>query len=54
MTQDLHREWEIAFKEQKERFMAICEFRAVKTPNPGLTGIKKSLLKSVPWRAGVF
>ena len=33
MTQDLHREWEIAFKEQKERFMAICEFRAVKTPN---------------------
>ena len=22
--------------------------------NPGLTGIKKSLLKSVPWRAGVF
>ena len=22
--------------------------------NPGLTGINKSLLKSVPWRAGVF
>jgi len=31
----------------------VAELEA-RLSNPGLTGIKKSLLKSVPWRAGVF